>query len=500
MKNNTSERLNILFIFTDQHRLSGLGAYGPTPCRTPNLDRIAADGVRFENVYTSCPVCSPARGTIMTGLYPHGHGITTNIHEVGCSVNEISDRPELLSRRLQQAGYACGYTGKWHLGTDQSTTFAQKNRPCLPRDVGFDGQNFPGHGGGGWGYPEFNAYLQENNLSYRLPDWDEPTRHVWPMAKFEGPEEAMVPHWLTSHTISLIDRYRQESRPFFMWHNFWGPHGPFYASESQLAPYRNLEIPPWPNYAWPSTTVPGPHHAKIHPWQASLNWDDWAMAIRYYYAFTTFIDKQIGRLFDHLERTGELERTIIVFSADHGQTLGSHGGLSDKGFHHFEETHRIPLLIRFPNGRYQGRVVKELVSLTDLYPTFLELAGDTVAAAQDSVHGRSLLPLLENQAAPWRDCVVTEFHGLFNVPFLQRTLRCGKLKYGYNGWAGDELYDLDRDPHETVNLIADRNYAESAQSMRNKLIDWMKEHEDPALRRTKLFFERYESRQSLPQW
>ena len=109
---------NVIVIMTDQHRLSALVAYGDTVCQTPNIDRLAKEGVRFETAYTSNPVCSPARGTVMTGQYPHTHGITSNLHNVGCSVHELRDRPELLSLRMECAGYQLGYTGMWHFGTD----------------------------------------------------------------------------------------------------------------------------------------------------------------------------------------------------------------------------------------------------------------------------------------------------------------------------------------------------------------------------------------------
>ena len=111
-----ASRPNIILILTDQHRLSAVGCYGRTPCQTPNIDRLAREGARFETAYTVCPVCSPARATIMTGLYPHRHGICSNIYNLGNSVHELPDSPDLLSRRLQSAGYRCGYTGKWHLG------------------------------------------------------------------------------------------------------------------------------------------------------------------------------------------------------------------------------------------------------------------------------------------------------------------------------------------------------------------------------------------------
>ena len=254
---------NILFIFTDQHRLSALGAYGETPCKTPNIDKLAKEGVLFRNAYTTCPVCSPARASVMTGKYPHSHGVTTNIHEVGCSVHELPDSPELLSRRLEKAGYSLGYTGKWHLGTaSEESVFGFPNKPSLPKDVGFEGQNFPGHGGGGFGYPEYKEYLKERGFEHKVKDWSESTRLIWPAGKLEGTEESTVPYFLAENTISMIDDFSERNNPFFIWHNFWGPHGPFYVPEEYLDMYRDLDIPQWPNYDWPALSLPGSHHAQ----------------------------------------------------------------------------------------------------------------------------------------------------------------------------------------------------------------------------------------------
>ena len=472
---------NILLIFTDQHRLSAVGAYGQTVCRTPHIDRLASEGVRFENVYTTCPVCSPARGTIMTGQFPHRHGITTNIHQLGCCIHELEDRPTLLSRRLEAAGYSLGYSGKWHLGSKVSKAFGgTTNYPFLPKDVGFEGQNFPGHGGGGFKYPEYREYLAKSGYKHVVKPWSEPTKKIWPMGELEGPLESTVPYFLAENTISLIDSFKSRGAPFFIWHNFWGPHGPFCATKDYIDSYRDIEIPEWPNFHWPSRAIGGPHHVKIHPDHESLDWEDWAMSLRYYYAFTSLIDDQIGRMIAHLEETGQLENTIIIFTSDHGQTLGSHGGLTDKGWHHFEETHRIPLIVRFPHRAHAGKVLSELVSLSDIYPTVLDMAGE--AWEEKNIDGASLLPLINGKADNWRDRVVTEFGGVNDLATTMRTLRWKNLKYGFNVTNEDELYDLETDPYEMTNQIDHPDYQDALRELRQRMTEWMRTSRDGALR------------------
>ena len=391
-------RPNIVFIFTDQQRLSTLRTYGETPCRTPNLDAIAERSVVFDNAYTSCPLCSPARATIMTGLYPTQHGVTSNCGNSSCAVPNLHDRPGLLSRRLQSAGYECLYTGKWHLGMPSDSVFGDTIPPTLPKDVGFVGQNFPGHGGGGFSYPEYHEYLERVGHDHKV-------RQVHTLGDgfvphfgiLEEPVEATVPYFLTEHSIAQIDRGLETDSPFFLWHNFWGPHEPYFVPERYYEMYRDVAIPEWPNYRWPAGQMEGPHQVAINPSYDELSWEEWAEAIRHYYAFMTLIDEQIGRLVDYLGHRGVLDDTLLVFSADHGETLGSHGGLMDKGIFHFEEIQHIPMLLRMPGGAHAGSRRSELVSLVDLYPTFLHAAGvaqanaecrmDLLSGADEARHG-----------------------------------------------------------------------------------------------------------------
>jgi choline-sulfatase len=473
-------RPNILLIFTDQHRLSAVGAYGETPCRTPNIDRLAQEGTLFKNAYTVYPVCSPARATILTGLYPHSHGITSNIHEVGCSIHELEDRPGLLPRRLQAAGYNTGYTGKWHLGTYRKTSFGQSNKSSMPSDMGFRGQNFPGHGEDGARFPEYVEWLKNKGFEHGIRSWQEKTKKVRKsIGEIDLPTDATVPAYLVDNSIELIKGFNAEKKPFYMSLNFWGPHGPYYATKEFVDLYRDKDIPPWPNFDWDSRGITGPHHYKVHWDKEKFSWEDWATAVRYYYARTSMIDDQIGRLHKYLEDSGQLENTIIIFSADHGETLGSHGGLLDKGWHHFEETHRVPMIIRMP-GENKNQVREELVSLADIFPTIMDMTGSPVK--ENEVHGRSLVPLVQGKKIKWRDEVVTEFLGLNHIGTCMKTIRKGDLKYGYNLTYKGELYDLKNDPHETRNLIDDPEYADRLQTLKKRLEEWMVQTADPALR------------------
>jgi arylsulfatase A-like enzyme len=477
---------NILFIFTDQHRLSAVGCYGETPCQTPSIDRLAETGLRFETAYTVCPVCSPARSTLMTGVYPHTNGVCSNVHDLGASVHELTDRPDLLSRRMQSLGYRCGYSGKWHLGTDRETAFGSYNQRTLPKDVGFSGQNFPGHGGGGFRYPEYQQYLAEHGWEHEVKRARDPEVDLFyrSIGILQGPIESTVPYFLAENSINLMEEAREAEQPFFVWHNFWGPHGPYFATQDFYDRYADVEIPEWPNYRWPSRALNGPHQVKIHPYAEEASWEDWAEGLRYYYAFTSLIDSQIGRMIAYLDRTGLRENTIIIFTADHGETLGSHGGLTDKCWHHFEEIQRVPFVVWMPEKYYgegltPGDVLQEWVSLADVYPTILELAGAERESAER--HGRSIVPLLKSQPVVWRDSIFVEFGGVNSLATSMVSVRKGGFKYGWNCSNRDELYDLDADRYETVNLIDDPRYADTVIKMRKLIEEWMIETQYPAI-------------------
>ncbi len=474
-----TQRRNLILIFTDQHRTDAIGCYGSEVCRSPNIDRLASDGVTFDKAYTTCSLCSPARASVMTGQWPHTHGMVNNAEKAcpswtaaeapGADMRELELRPDLLSEILKGAGYNLGYVGKWHMG-----------EKVLPRDFGFEGDNFPGHGGGGFSYPEYAEYLRRGGLSYEIRSLPSLPFYGHQAGVFEGPIEATVPHFLAENTNTLLQRFssdwKKHRKPFFIWCNFWGPHPPYYAPEEFVAMYRDANIPSWKNFKDSLEGKPAIQRKIIPVERRHQPWSFWRERIVYYYAFATLIDHQIGRILDHLKELGLEEDTEVIFSADHGESLGIHGGLSDKTCFMYEENYRIPLIVKPPAlASRRGTRDSHFVSLADIMPTLLEAAGIT---PPETVQGRSLLPLLEETPPTrWREHLAAEARG-FTRLYPQRMIRYDRYKYVYNADGLDEFYDLDSDPYELDNRISSPDHASVIEEMQVRLLNWMTETKD----------------------
>jgi arylsulfatase A-like enzyme len=483
------DRPNILFIQTDQQMARSLGCYGSTICRTPTIDALARDGVRFDNAYCATPICSPARASIQTGLLPSHHGIQTNVYTRGCLVHELPDHPTLLSRRLQSLGYSIGFTGKWHMGFGDD----KQNHPeyqahvratpvlgrldlagSLPSTIGYEGDDFPGHGGIGMDTPQYREYLKSNGIELR-------TRKVFDrypdtFEVLSGPQST-VTHFLTNNAIRHVGSFLQRGRPFFYFLNFWGPHSPYHAPSEFVDLYRDVPIPPWKSYDEDQRHKPGIHDAHRTETTAHWTWEHYQTALRYYYASNTEIDANVARLIDFLKQSGQYDNTLILFASDHGDSLGIHRGLTDKSFFMYEETCRIPLIIKEPGRPARaGGSDDRFVGTCDLYSTILDYAG--LDRADTELDGRSLRPLLDGSATAWRDSIVTESVGLDFLLYTQRMIRFEHYKYVFNAGEIDELYDLRADPDEIRNLAADPAHADLLQRGRLKLDAWMAEHND----------------------
>ncbi|NGP45297.1 sulfatase-like hydrolase/transferase [Bacillaceae bacterium SIJ1] len=460
----TQKQPNILFILTDQQRVDTLKAYGGQVCQTPNIDRLMEESVVFDNTYASCPVCTPARASLQTGLYPHNHEMRNNTSEPGCRYDELPNKPELLSNQLKKQQYNIGYTGKWHLGLG-------------PTKVGYAGDDFAGHGAGGHGYQQYHNYLKANGLEVKHEN--KVTGHYqghW-AAEVVSPVETTVEYFLTEQAIHYMDNFRKASNPFYFQLNFWGPHEPYVAPTKHLDLYRDMELDPWPNFYDESTNKPSIHNVKRSKYN---DWKTFEPYVKHYFANVSLIDEQIGRLVNYLKEHDLYDDTIIIFSADHGESLGIHGGLCDKNFFMYEEICRIPLIVKPQQSLAETRHEERFVGTCDFYSSILDWAG--VPEDEHNRDGRSFVPLVNNEeVSDWPDHVVTEGNGLAEILYTQRMLRHGHMKYIFNCGDTDELYDLQNDPYELVNQVDNEAYQESLRQMRGLLASWMEEHNDRAL-------------------
>jgi arylsulfatase A-like enzyme len=481
----THKPLNILLILTDQHRYDALGCYGAPTCRTPNIDSLAARGVRFDTAYTPCTPCSPARASLFTGLYPHKHRVTGN--------NSVLD-PALpnLASELRGAGYNLGYAGKWHV--DEAT---------LPTDHGFVGKDFPGYGypaGAGfikgmrWAQgqkqvlPHYPAYLKEHG--YEPPEvleafyGDNPGKQNQEIYALQsGNIETNFEYMVSEDTIDLL-RQMQDARvrtgqPFFMWTNFWGPHTPCLLPEPYYSMYDPSAIPEEPSFGETWEKKPRVHELHERMWGLSSGgWASWREIVARYWGYVTMIDDLVGRILDELDRLGLAEDTLVVFSADHGDMMGAHR-LNEKGPYAYEQCFRVPMLAAHPACRAPGSACSEFVYLHDLFPTLLDVAGRPLPDAPDS---RSVLDYMLNADVPPRRRSVYTMYDRMAFHFELRMVRTKTHKLVYNHVDIGELYDLVSDPWELHNLID----VPEAKPAKDELLGLMREHmlrlNDPMLR------------------
>ncbi len=480
------EKPNIILVFTDQHRRDALGCYGGI-ARSPHIDSLAAEGTVFENAYCVYPVCTPARASLQTGDYPFRHGMQNNLYQPGCVVHELPDSPRLLGRQLVSQGYSAGLTGKWHLGFGSAShrdpwyrdhdvessvdTVAYpayyRSGSSLPSDLGYEGDDFPGHGGGGHNYKQYQDYLAENGLRHVLKAEGQGSSEVL------SPRESTIDHFLTQRAQHFIGRFAKRENPFFFALNYWGPHEPAYVPTKFLDRYRHKELTLWNSFNEDQKTKPMIHNMK----RRKASWGEFEQGIRHVLAYGEYIDDEIGRLITFLKEKGIYDSSYIIFTCDHGNSLAAHGGLTDKGFHMYEETVHIPLIVKPPKGtRYRERV-GEFVNTTDLYSTILDIAG--VPREEHERDGRSVLPLISGDViSDWPDHVVAEFTGLGYTACTQRMIRRGDYKYVFTAGDRGELYDLSQDPDELDNLHENPAHKTRLEGLQNLLYEWLCERGD----------------------
>jgi arylsulfatase len=464
-------RPNILLISTDQQRYDMIGAAGNPAVSTPHLDRLAAQGALFENCYVQNPVCSPSRASLMTGTYVSAHGL----YENGV---DIAPDTRVFSKDLAEAGYDCGLVGKFHL----HSCFHGRTEPRL--DDGFRVFRWAHDP-----YPGSSENAYHRWLRARRPDLY--ARALEERGLFDTmPTEFHYSRWIAEETISFLRTDRRTEQPFFFVTNFFDPHHGFGAPEEYVRRYDDVELPEVNTRDGELEDKPEiQQHTSLHggggmPSCADLDEQQLDQLRRAYYAMVSLVDDEVGRILAVLDEEGLAEDTIVVFTSDHGELLGDHQ-LLRKGPFLYDCSVKVPLIIRWPGVVEAGMRREELVQWVDLAPTFLEAAG---LEPLRSHQGESLLPLLRGEATDWRDWALSQYRSSGDPanPSAHLTmLRSGRYKLiAHHGAPSSprprtgELYDLETDPGELVNLWEDAAHRPVRLELAEQLLDVLAGVED----------------------
>lgn len=427
---------------TDQQRGDALGIEGHPVLQTPHLDWIGASGIWFRRAYSACPVCIPARRTLMSGQRPSTHGVLMNY---SCPLEGPT-----LPGELAAAGYHTHLCGKLHLSPKRAL-------------YGFhsaDWADSPAAGANN----DYQRFLQREGVS--IPRGSEAHgigSNAWPVRPWHLPEEYHFTNWCVNNGLNFLER-RDPTRPFFLKVSFLHPHQPNTPPQPYYDRYLSMDLPE-PHVGDWARIFDGPQRG-LNPqntWRIDVDPQVMHQIRAAYYASVNHIDDQIGRLLLALPAN-----TIVVFCSDHGEMLGDHQWLRKRNA--FEASARIPMLMKFPDsmGVEQGRAADIPIELMDLMPTLLDAAGATIPGTVD---GSSVLPLLRGESDDWREYLHGECAAIPTLDSGMQYVTDGRQKYIWYPGTGDEHYfDLVNDPNEMNNLADEPDYREELSGWRSKLI------------------------------
>lgn len=435
---------NIIYILTDDHRFDALGFAGHPFLETPHMDSIARNGVYLPNAFVTTALCSPSRASVLTGQYAHKHGVVDNNNPVR---TDLVFFPQLL----QKAGYRTGYFGKWHMGGE-----GDDPQRGFDKWVSFRGQ------GVYWpdrrGTPAAKAKKSQPAVTLNV----------------DGkvvPQRGYITDELTDYALDWLKTVPKE-QPFFFYLSHKAVHSEFVPATRHAGRYKDKPLP-----------IPASRHRHSHaplwvqnqrnswhgvdfPYHSDLDVADYYRA---YCETLLAVDESIGRVLAALKDRGQLEDTLVVYMGDNGFGFGEHG-LIDKRTA-YEWSMRVPLIMQCPSALKAGTVIKQVVANIDLAPTLLEAAG--AGRPPGDFDGRSFWRLARGESIPWRTELLYEYFWERNFPQTPtlHALRGERYKYihVHGMWDLDELYDLERDPGETTNLIFSAEHQTIVREMNTKL-------------------------------
>ena len=440
-KASTPVRPNVVVIFTDDQRWDAMGCAGHPFLKTPNLDRLAREGARFANAFCTTSLCSPSRASMLSGLYAHGHRV----------LNNFTDYPAALPsypKRLQESGYETAYIGKWHMGEDNDE----------PR-AGFD--YWMSHKGQG---NYFDTTFNINGKRELLPGYITPR--------------------ITEKAVEWIRKPRD--KPFCLVMGHKAPHGPFVPEPKHEHAFDGREMRRPATATDTGAGKPDWVRQRVTTWHGidgpiykACGFPGYEEFVRAYYASILSVDDSVGQVYEALRAAGILDTTLVIFTTDNGFLLGEHGAIDKRAM--WEDSIRVPMLVRYPPLIRVPRVVNQMTLHIDLAPTILDICrAKPIAGA----HGRSWRPLLHWDFSGWRQAWIYQYDYEKEFPYTPnvRGIRTERWKYihyphgdgGPDRWKA-ELYDLQTDPLETRNRIDDPAAAATLRELRATLVQLRKE-------------------------
>jgi len=437
----TSTKMNVLFIAVDDLN-NALGCFGHLLVKSPNVDRLAARGMRFDHAYCQFPLCSPSRSSLFTGLRPDA----IRIYDLKTHFRDIVPDVLTLPQLFQRGGYFVARVGKlYHYG--------------VPGDIGTSGLDDP------------KSWDQVVNPRGRDKDEEDKVTNLHINARglgaslawfeSEGTDDEYTDGKVAAETIRLLEEHKD--KPFFIGCGFYRPHVPWIVPKKyfDMYPLERIALPDNP----PNDRDDAPEPAlSVKPANYGFSDLDCRKALRAYFASTTYMDTQLGRVLDALDRLGLADKTIVVFWGDNGYHLGEHGLWQKQSL--FEESARVPLIVVAPGAKARGQATARTVETLDLYPTLADLCG---LEAPKNLAGASLRPLLNDSNTSWTRPAYTQTRrSQKDAAFMGYSVRTERWRYTEwdAGKRGVELYDHQNDPREFTNLASDPKYAETVAEMK----------------------------------
>ena len=452
---------NIIFLIQDQ--LQQRVFREDSGCILPNLRGLMEDSVVLDHAYSCNAICSPARASLITGTLPHVHGMVDCTHTVPPYRAEYNDQLDTITQAMHDGGYHVSYYGKWHI-----------ERTHQLEKFGVDDYETEIH------IPGFSVTM-EDRVMLTTPGYAD----KMVCGVFSQGEDCTEEHYIYGKAMADIARSVEQGQPFCTFISTYAPHDPYCVPREVYDLYEGADIPLPRSFYDPMADKPAIYR-RMRSCLSQLTEEDFRKARRCYYSYCSLVDIQVGRLIAYLKEAGIYDNTLIVCMSDHGDMMGAHG-LMMKSVESFEEIYNIPLILKLPNSQYAGKRPDFYMGTCEIGPTVLDLAGCRPLSGE--YIGSSMVPWLTGEKADTH-YAFAEFFGQ-RYAYTQRIYWENNLKYVFNAFDQDELYDLSIDPDELMNLTDHPAYQERKKALCAKMWEIIKDTQDDTLMDAEYYLMRF---------